>query len=511
MPETTRYQPVDNSALSPIKEQPHKERRYDLWALYFLSFAGFLDFTITAPSVLPYIETIAGKGSIAHTYLSINSAVFGASQLIAPAAAAWGAKRVGGLTTVFNVLLITAVCGNILYSFAGASNSIALLFIGRLMAGWGTGTIGIGMSYIGATTTLDERMTTVANFRAASGVGACISQAIAYLLTFIDVKVGSWTVNQLNSPALVAAFLLTCALVGVNLFVKRDYASAQQNAAQRTATDVEEGGAVKELRVLRVWTAGTITCLLVFTFNGILSSSMLFFMPILTHDGWGWETARMSNLLLGSYFAMLIASVLIKKTVKFDFIQKRGDWFSVFLHMLLVIVGLVLVMIGAGAGVSATGAASHELGESSYGAKFTFVVGFILIYFGYASENTVAGGVYSKIIPSENQIVMMPLYMTAFAAGNIIGPLWAGLELHVQGWALAMGFVLTAFIVLTCTVYLVRHSLTPYKKAIKSVDNTPLLQESDDSGESGESQPTSGVSTPESASAIQSPEQQSRV
>jgi len=107
---------------------------------------------------------------------------------------------------LFSTLLL--VIGNILYSLALPYNSASLLFIGRLLVGFG-GNRAVNRRYIADFVPMDQRTKQSAVFVAVGSIGMTLGPGCQYFLNMIDfnLPIVGWPCNHITASGYIMAIL----------------------------------------------------------------------------------------------------------------------------------------------------------------------------------------------------------------------------------------------------------------------------------------------------------------
>jgi multidrug resistance protein len=191
------------------------------------AFVDMLGLIIVYP-LLPFYATRLGANA---AMVGALVAAFSVAQLVS--APAWGkfSDRYGRRPAILVGLLISAVA-YVIFAFAG---SIWLLFLSRIIQGFGGGTIGVVQAYVADISVEKDRAKALGWLSAVTSLGAVIGPAIGSLL----VRFGGHT-----APGLGSAIL--CALVSV--FAWRFLRESRTDTAQFEAMHAVQPSGTSAIR-----------------------------------------------------------------------------------------------------------------------------------------------------------------------------------------------------------------------------------------------------------------------
>jgi MFS family permease len=168
-----------------------------LWVLMATCFVDMIGFLIVQPT-LPFYAKQLGARPVVVT--AIISSFFLAQLLSAPL---WGrfSDRYGRRPALLIGLSISAVA----FALFGLANSIALLFLFRLVQGAGGGTTGVVQAYVSDSVPPEERAKALGWITAATSAGVMIGPLLGSLATYLGpsgpgfVAAGLCTLNVLSA------------------------------------------------------------------------------------------------------------------------------------------------------------------------------------------------------------------------------------------------------------------------------------------------------------------------
>lgn len=242
-------------------------KRSPLAVLFVTVFIDLLGFGIVVPFLAYYVESFGAKASTVGLLMSAFSLM---QFVFAPV---WGrlSDRIGRRPIILVGLLGSAV-GFALFGLAG---SLALLFVGRIVAGVSGATIPTAQAYIADCTTERDRAKGMGLIGAAFGLGFIVGPALGGVLAHASLPLSLHLPaghlrallrdNPYALPSLAAAALAALNLIAAAAFLPESLAPALRSAAQARPrrgrfAALREGLATDRLRGLIligfVYTAG---------------------------------------------------------------------------------------------------------------------------------------------------------------------------------------------------------------------------------------------------------------
>jgi multidrug resistance protein len=167
-----------------------------LTVLMVTAFVDMLGLIIVFP-LLPFYATRLGANA---AMVGALIAAFSVAQLVSAPAWGWMSDRYGRRPAILIGLLVSAAA-YVIFAFAG---SLSLLFVSRIIQGFGGGTIGVVQAYVADISEGKDRAKSLGWLSAVTSLGAVIGPAIGSVL----VRAGGHTAPGLGSATL-------CVLVSV--------------------------------------------------------------------------------------------------------------------------------------------------------------------------------------------------------------------------------------------------------------------------------------------------------
>ena len=201
----------------------------------------------------------------------------------------------------------------------------------------------------------------------------------------IEFWIGEYCLDAFTYPAWCSLVLQLFSLL-VNIIFLRHVEDESTN--QGIQPDVEEG------KGLLFWSPGVLLLMVLFFFDGLLLSSIVYALPIVMIDGYGWSILQYAPVWLGISI-MGIAGVQVAKYF--------GKWLKSYYFALvapsLAYIGLMCIL----AKVSIPGMESTPaLGES------LFLVSAETNFLAYQLLQTVLSSLFTQIVPVEYIVSASP-------------------------------------------------------------------------------------------------------
>lgn len=462
----------------PVEKPPgqYPRSQFQLFrAFFFVNLVALqfgIDGTLWLPTVFSYIATLVPPGK-EHYYLSIAQLLPSAVQvfvslLVGPVVAYMGASLKWSMVGFICISFI----GNFLYSCAGphAIGDVWALIGGRMLAGLASGSSSLAMSYIVMSSSMDERLESLSQYRSFAGVAFVIGPILSIPLTTFTFYIGKFAVNENNAPTFVSAFIalsiafITCCFVREKRANKINFLQVMLNNRH------EITGASKV-----IWAVPLLVLFLLFL-SAFLMANVFYLMSDLMRspDMWNLELTLISGLQAVVFLFALIGSLLADTFRKFLQVWlKRASFFhrrilvaleisetdeksSVLAQKLVsevalsvcsfiaTVVGCILVI--ASLAVFAGTTSGHA------GSVACFLIGCTIMMAAYNIQAASLPSLFSKSLPAKLRTVLTPWYGATVALGKLAAPPIIGAigvsRNHNNGWigsqALCIGLALVA-------------------------------------------------------------------
>ncbi len=198
-----------------------------LTVLMVTAFVDMLGLIIVFP-LLPFYATRLGASA---TMVGALVASFSVAQLVSAPAWGWMSDRYGRRPAILVGLIISAMA-YVIFAFAG---TLWMLFLSRIIQGFGGGTIGVVQAYVADITEGKDRAKSLGWLSAVTSLGAVIGPAIGSVL----VRAGGHTAPGLGSASL-------CVLVA--LFAWRFLTESRETTSTQDALPVVRKTGVEAIR-----------------------------------------------------------------------------------------------------------------------------------------------------------------------------------------------------------------------------------------------------------------------
>lgn len=360
-------------------------RRASLLALFLTVFIDLIGFGMVIPFLSYYAKEYGASGVAVGAVVGVYSIM---QFFFAPV---WGrlSDRIGR-RPVLLVSLTASFTGYLMFAF---TNSLAVLFASRVVAGIGGANIGTAQAYIADTTTPENRAKGMGLIGAAFGLGFILGPPLSGILAAVGTRQGL-TGNML--PGLVAAGLSLTALVIALLVL-----------AESRPPGLTVRSAVPPQFDRRIWREiGS---------NGVLASLMAgLFLTLLAVAG-------------------MEVSVTIHARDRFDFTPLDMAWFFLFMGVIVAVIQGALIgrfvrTLGE-KGVIIAGASCFTLGfalvPSVWRISILYVVA-LLIAIGQGLCYPSLTSMISKVAPENERGSLLGLATSVGSLARFLGPLVAG-------------------------------------------------------------------------------------
>lgn len=169
-----------------------RSKRQSYLAMLLVGFALAIDFTTTLMSIQPLYYVVGG----AERLYGLTFGSYDLSSLIfSPLFGLWSDCARAFKAPVQLGSLVNAA-GNFVYGFTVLVGQWWMMLIGRLVAGAGGATLGIGSSYIAQTSSLEQRQVKLGNYRIVQNIARTVGPFVGYLF------LGLPQVNEASSTGL---------------------------------------------------------------------------------------------------------------------------------------------------------------------------------------------------------------------------------------------------------------------------------------------------------------------
>lgn len=410
----------------------------NLAVVLLVGFVNYLEWAVVMTSIYPYIQSLSKSASSAALHLSLAQSLFPLGQGIAQPVASQLVKKARQIKIVLIASLVIAIGGNVVYMAAPKANSVALIVLGRALAGFGAGSGGVGYGFIGANTSRETRTKVMSYYRVTcmAGVMSSTIASATFLPNFSKNVLGKATgLNEFTAPAALTILFLCVSLILVTFVLNE--------------TDCSPiGGSDDGVSVVRTLKSrGVLLGLMLYLLNGFVTTWIGFVMPLVAFDHFHFNVGRYGWLMVGVSGTATVASLtmafLSKTRCMAD--NKSGDKRSLIACYTFMIIAIVISYLG---GPSVL----HTLRVTAKEALF--IGGVILVFLTYSVAGVILPSLTTKYVARSMMPVIMPYCIAAMSAGKVIAPLLSKVELLIQGWDLlfmgSAGLTLLGFVMFLC-------------------------------------------------------------
>jgi len=369
-------------------------------SVVILSVVGLVDaieYGMVMPSLSKYIAEIQGSSSTSMygLVLSLFSAV---SMISKPFVGSWCDRR--SFREVYLVTIILAIAGAIVYALASRYNSIAMVFIGRMLGGVGAANTSLLYAYVSRTVPTGKQTFVMMLAGMTFPVGMVLGPVTNLITTSADFTLFGVHWTDTNSPGLLLAVFLVILFFGVAIAVSEPapYNEAKSERAKGFMLDLL--GQLAKPAVLMCF-------LVIFAFNAFIAASEAVVVPVTQH-----ATQLEFTPLENSYVYAGVATWILILSVLIMVVGKRASDR-----------GLVLL-----ACVSYSGAVILAMRLWDYDMPlWKFLVGEAALITAVPFAFSPNRAVFSKMVKnSKNQALLSSLLSIVASCGSIAGPLWMG-------------------------------------------------------------------------------------
>lgn len=341
--------------------------------------------------LIPILPTFASKElGISDFGIGIIVAIYSLMQFVFNPMLGKLSDKIGRRPVILSTQLLTAVS----YMIFAFSNSFALLFFSRLIAGLGGSNIGVAQAYIADITTREERAKGMGVIGAAFGLGFVFGPVIGALLAHYGYHIAGLASAFFTLTAFTFAFFR----LPESLKVKKDEEKIKIRIFDLPFTK----------QMLSNPSLGFLIVLLFFIIFSIANIYGTF--AIL-----GYKFYHFSDQQNGMLFGI---TGLVSAIVQAGFIRILSKKLS---DKTIVLIGIFFMMIG--------------LGFLPYGGNFFGVAIVISIMaVGSAILQPIIPTMISKYAPDDQQGATLGFSQSVSALARVFGPLWGGFSYHFLGY-----------------------------------------------------------------------------
>lgn len=369
------------------EQKATKHKMHMALGLMFLTvFIDLIGFGIIIPLLPLYAEQFGANSFVVGLLLMSYSLM---QFFFAPM---WGSlsDRIGRKP----VLLISLTASAIGYLIWGSADSLILLFVSRIIAGFGNANLAVAQAYIADVTPEDYRSQGMGMIGAAFGLGFVLGPAIAGISSHFGI-----------APSVlgyVAAAFSIVDLVFTFFYLKEPEKHTEEKSHNRFSI-----GADYYLRSLRSKEFGT-SLFLMFV-STFAFANMETTLVLLTHQYYNFDMMQNSYLFAGLGIVMvLIQGGLIRRIGK------------IYPDASLISVGTILIAIGL-----LLTPATHNL--------YVLCFALLLLATGSGINNPSNSSLLSKLSPADETGIVMGIGQSMTTLGRILGPVAGGFLFDAAG------------------------------------------------------------------------------
>ncbi|XP_074628203.1 uncharacterized protein LOC141886094 isoform X3 [Acropora palmata] len=375
-------------------------------------------------------------------------------------------KKLRQIKVVLISSIVIAIAGNVTYMAASQVDSVALIILGRALAGLGAGSGGVAYGFIGANTSREKRTKFMSYFRVTCMTGVMTSTiaSATFLPNFGKNILGKATgLDAFSAPAALTILFLCVCLVLVTFVLDE--------------TDcVPVGGSNDGESVRRsLMSRGVLLGLMLYFLNGFVTTWVGFVLPLVAYNyfdfklrQYGWLMVGVSGTATISAFTMVLVS-----KARCMAGNKHSDWRVLVVSYTFMIAAIIISYLGCPS-VSLPTATKEPL----------FLTGVMMVFLTYSVTGVVLPSLTTKYVAKSMMPLIMPYCVAAMSAGKVVAPLLSKAELMIQGWELlfmgSAGMTLVGLVLFLCLYRAPEPeqiALLPHKRHTESVEEPPLLTE----------------------------------
>ncbi|XP_067019282.1 major facilitator superfamily domain-containing protein 8-like [Acropora muricata] len=431
-----------------------------------VGFVNYLEWAVVMTSIYPYIVSLSKDTSSSAVYLSLAQSLFPLGQGISQPIASVMVKKLRQIKVVLISSTVIAIAGNVTYMAASKVDSVALIILGRALAGLGAGSGGVAYGFIGANTSREKRTKFMSYFRVTCMTGVMTSTiaSATFLPNFGKNILGKATgLDAFSAPAALTILFLCVCLVLVTFVLDE--------------TDcVPVGGSNDGESVRRsLMSRGVLLGLMLYFLNGFVTTWVGFVLPLVAYNHFDFKLRQYGWLMVGVSGTATISAFTMALVSKAKCMagNKHSDWRVLVVSYTFMIAAIIISYLGCPS-VSLPTATKEPL----------FLTGVMMVFLTYSVTGVVLPSLTTKYVAKSIMPVIMPYCVAAMSAGKVVAPLLSKAELMIQGWELlfmgSAGMTLVGLVLFLCLYRAPEPeqiALLPHKRHTESVEEPPLLTE----------------------------------
>ncbi|XP_068747049.1 major facilitator superfamily domain-containing protein 8-like [Montipora capricornis] len=429
-----------------------------------IGFVNYLEWAVVLTSIYPYILSLCKDTSSSSVYLSLAQSLFPLGQGISQPVASVMVKKLRRIKIVLISSIIIAICGNVTYIAASEVDSVALIILGRALAGLGAGSGGVAYGFIGANTSREHRTKFMSYFRVTCMAGVMTSTiaSATFLPNFGKNILGKATrLDEFSAPAaLTILFLCICLVLVTFVLDEKDCVPIGGS---------NDGESVRRSLMSR----GVLLGLMLYLLNGFVTTWVGFVLPLVAYNHFDFNLHQYGWLMVGVSGTATISAFTVALVSKARCVagNKHSDWRVLVFSYTFMVTAIVISYLGSPS-VSLPAATKEPL----------FITGVMMVFLTYSVSGVILPSLTTKYVAKSMMPVIMPYCIAAMSAGKVVAPLLSKAELAIQGWELlfmgSAGITLVGFLLFLCLYRAPEPEETPLlqdRRHAGSVEESPIL------------------------------------
>jgi len=378
-------QSKSGATVSPDKNSKKHKMHMALGLMFLTVFIDLIGFGIIIPLLPLYAKQFGASG------LTVGLLLMSYSLMQFFFAPMWGrlSDRIGRRP----VLLISLAASAIGYTIWGFSGSLAMLFLSRIVAGFGNANLAVAQAYVADVTPEEYRAQGMGMIGAAFGLGFVLGPAIAGIASHFGV--------QPNHLGFIAAFFSICDLIFTALVLP------EPESRKGKAHNIFASGVDYYFRTLT--NQKFALSLFIMFISTFAFANMETTLVLLTNQYYNFTMVQNSYLFTGLGLVMVvIQGGLIRQLGK-----KYPDAPLISAGTALITIGLLLIPV------------THNL--------VVLCIGLIILATGSGINNPSNSSLLSKLCPREETGGVMGIGQSMMTLGRILGPVAGGYLFDTMG------------------------------------------------------------------------------
>ncbi|KAJ3160034.1 hypothetical protein HDU86_001299 [Geranomyces michiganensis] len=351
----------------------------------------------------------------------------------------------GSLKASIALLIAASAAGNLIYTIGGVKGSVTALIIGRVLCGVASASSGVAGVYLSLTSSVEERLLCMTNFRTFAGVALVLGPLLSALFGLADFYIGSFHFDKLTAPTLGSFLIMT--VLTVVILVAMEEQKSKAAASPFAALPAFVASKPK----------GAALALLGMLLSAYASALILYIVPINLTSRWNYSVQSEGYLfalinavgLVGSLCADWIKGAALRLVVRIqgtgqpddmeDKDAKAASKNSARVAEVALAIGSFLV---AAIGITCMLISVTVDGDdASLKTAVVFMIGAMIVMASYNIQASVIPSIFSKLIPAALKVALMPWMSAMTAVGKVLAPaLTDSFSASAGGLGLEYGF-----------------------------------------------------------------------